>query len=94
MSWLEAHGLPPVSLYPQAMESPWHALRDGPDSAEPIELELAEVLSPSQVSSVMDCPYRWYAKYGLEIPDVQTSNQQGSTPGSATGSGLRYPSPT
>ena len=28
------------------------------------------------------------------LTDVQTSNQQGSTPGSATGSGLRYPSPT
>jgi len=34
-----------------------------------------EVLSPSQVSSIMDCAYRWHAKYVLRIPEPPTSQQ-------------------
>src|SRR5579863_4448750 len=33
-----------------------------------------DVLSPSQVSNLMDCAYRWYAKYVLELPDPLTGN--------------------
>ncbi len=33
-----------------------------------------EVLSPSQVSTVMDCAYRWYAKYVLGLPEPATGN--------------------
>jgi CRISPR/Cas system-associated exonuclease Cas4 (RecB family) len=33
-----------------------------------------EVLSPSQVSNLMDCAYRWYGKYILELPDPPTGN--------------------
>ena len=33
-----------------------------------------DVLSPSQVSSIMDCAYRWYGKYVLELPDPPTGN--------------------
>ena len=34
-----------------------------------------DVLSPSQVSTVMDCSYRWYAKKVLRIPEPPTANQ-------------------
>ena len=34
-----------------------------------------DVLSPSQVSSIMDCSYRWYAKKVLKIPETPTANQ-------------------
>jgi CRISPR/Cas system-associated exonuclease Cas4 (RecB family) len=34
-----------------------------------------EVLSPSQISSIMDCAYRWHAKYVLRMPEPPTSNQ-------------------
>jgi CRISPR/Cas system-associated exonuclease Cas4 (RecB family) len=33
--------------------------------------ELAEVLSPTQVRSFMDCQVRWWFKYGLKMPDSQ-----------------------
>jgi CRISPR/Cas system-associated exonuclease Cas4 (RecB family) len=33
-----------------------------------------DVLSPSQVSNLMDCAYRWYGKYLLELPDPPTGN--------------------
>jgi hypothetical protein len=76
VSWIDGHGIHPVSVYAPtpAPEPPCHLRLDGVDSEPPIEPELADVLSPTQVSSVMDCPYRWYAKYALEIPDVQSSN--------------------
>ena len=34
-----------------------------------------DVLSPSQVSNIMDCSYRWYAKKVLKIPELSNSNQ-------------------
>jgi len=34
-----------------------------------------DVLSPSQVASLMDCAYRWHAKYVLKMPEPPTSNQ-------------------
>ena len=34
-----------------------------------------DVLSPSQVSSIMDCAYRWHAKQVLKMPEPPTSNQ-------------------
>ena len=34
-----------------------------------------DVLSPSQVSSIMDCAYRWHAKQVLKMPEPSTSNQ-------------------
>ena len=34
-----------------------------------------DTLSPSQVSSLMDCAYRWHAKYVLKMPEQPTSNQ-------------------
>ena len=35
--------------------------------------ELAAVLSPSQVSTWNDCQFRWWAKYGLGLPDSRTA---------------------
>lgn len=34
-----------------------------------------DVLSPSQVNSIMDCAYRWYAKQVLKMPEPPTSGQ-------------------
>jgi RecB family exonuclease len=34
-----------------------------------------DVLSPSQVSNLMDCSYRWYAKKVLKIPEPPAANQ-------------------
>jgi len=34
-----------------------------------------EVLSPSQVSTIMDCAYRWHAKYVLKTLEPPTSQQ-------------------
>ena len=34
-----------------------------------------DILSPSQVSCIMDCAYRWHAKYVLKMPEPPTSNQ-------------------
>ena len=34
-----------------------------------------DVLSPSQVSSIMDCAYRWHLKQVLKMPEPPTSNQ-------------------
>jgi RecB family exonuclease len=34
-----------------------------------------DILSPSQVSSLMDCAYRWYAKHVLKMPESPTSQQ-------------------
>lgn len=35
---------------------------------------LAEVLSPSQVNTWFTCGFRWWAKYGLQLPQVQGGN--------------------
>jgi CRISPR/Cas system-associated exonuclease Cas4 (RecB family) len=34
-----------------------------------------DVLSPSQVNSLMDCAYRWHAKHVLKVPEPPTSQQ-------------------
>jgi RecB family exonuclease len=34
-----------------------------------------DVLSPSQVSSITDCPYRWHAKHVLKMAEPPTSSQ-------------------
>jgi len=34
-----------------------------------------DILSPSQVSTIMDCAYRWHAKHILKMPEPATSNQ-------------------
>ena len=36
--------------------------------------ELAEILSPTQVRSFMDCQARWWFKYGLHQPDSATGS--------------------
>ena len=43
--------------------------RGAPPRAAP-----GDVLSPSQVGNLMDCPYRWYGKYVLDLPDPPTGN--------------------
>ena len=43
-------------------------------AADPVDRELSEVLSPSQVRCFMDCQARWWFKYGLKQPDPQTGN--------------------
>jgi hypothetical protein len=40
----------------------------------PSQSRLGDVLSPSQVTNLMDCAYRWYGKYVLELPDPPTGN--------------------
>jgi len=34
-----------------------------------------DILSPSQVSSIMDCAYRWHAKHVLKMLEPPTPNQ-------------------
>jgi len=34
-----------------------------------------DMLSPSQVSSLMDCAYRWHVRHKLHIPELPSSNQ-------------------
>jgi len=36
--------------------------------------DLAPVLSPSQVRCFLDCPARWWFKYGLQIPERKSSS--------------------
>jgi RecB family exonuclease len=36
--------------------------------------QIADVLSPSQVRAFMDCPARWWYKYGLGLPDPEGSS--------------------
>ena len=43
-------------------------------AADPVDRDLSEVLSPSQVRCFMDCQARWWFKYGLKQPDPQTGN--------------------
>jgi PD-(D/E)XK nuclease superfamily len=47
------------------IDRPWSGVSTAP----------GDVLSPSQVSSIMDCAYRWYAKQVLKMPEPPTSNQ-------------------
>jgi hypothetical protein len=43
--------------------------------SHPVKSVPGDVLSPSQVTNLMDCAYRWYGKYVLELPDPPTGNQ-------------------
>ena len=43
--------------------------------AFPVEQpKLAEVLSPTQVRTYLDCSARWWFKYGLELPESKTGS--------------------
>jgi CRISPR/Cas system-associated exonuclease Cas4 (RecB family) len=42
--------------------------------ASQLPTNAAEVLSPSQVRSFMDCEMRWWFKYDLKVPDPSTGN--------------------
>jgi CRISPR/Cas system-associated exonuclease Cas4 (RecB family) len=44
-------------------------------SLEAIPSIPGDVLSPTQVSSIMDCAYRWHARQVLRIPEPPNSNQ-------------------
>src|ERR1019366_4051294 len=37
-------------------------------------VRIADVLSPSQVRTFLDCPARWWYKYGLGLPDPKGSS--------------------
>jgi CRISPR/Cas system-associated exonuclease Cas4 (RecB family) len=41
---------------------------------QPVNADLAAVLSPSQVRCFMECQTRWWFKYGLKCPDPPTAN--------------------
>jgi hypothetical protein len=47
-----------------------------PDGAPaiPTRSDPGNVLSPSQVSNLMDCAYRWYGKYVLNLADPPTGS--------------------
>jgi CRISPR/Cas system-associated exonuclease Cas4 (RecB family) len=45
-----------------------------PSPASEVFTGSADVLSPSQVRSFMDCQMRWWFKYGLKVPDPATGN--------------------
>jgi hypothetical protein len=51
------------------------ALRIERPALEGIPPTPGDVLSPSQVSSIMDCAYRWHAKQVLKMPEPPTPNQ-------------------
>jgi PD-(D/E)XK nuclease superfamily len=44
-----------------------------PDDATNEDSGLAAVLSPSQKRCFTDCQFRWWAKYGLELPETRTA---------------------
>jgi len=45
---------------------------DAPSFGPPVP---GDVLSPSQVGSLMDCAYRWHAKHVLKMPEPPTSQR-------------------
>jgi putative RecB family exonuclease len=49
------------------------ALQAPPEPAPPVS-QIADVLSPSQVRSYLDCSARWWYKYGLSLPDPKGSS--------------------
>jgi CRISPR/Cas system-associated exonuclease Cas4 (RecB family) len=51
------------------------ALRIERPGLERIPVVPGDILSPSQVSSIMDCAYRWHAKYKQQMPEPPTSSQ-------------------
>jgi len=44
-------------------------IESGESSGPVVNSDLAEVLSPSQVRCFMECPTRWWFKYGFRHPD-------------------------
>jgi hypothetical protein len=44
------------------------------DGASPSKTHPAPVLSPSQVRCFLDCPARWWFKYGLQLPERKNSS--------------------
>ena len=44
-----------------------------PPAPAPVS-QIADVLSPSQVRTFLDCPARWWYKYGLGLPDPKGSS--------------------
>ena len=57
-------GSPELELIPAPIPAP----REAPVS------QIADVLSPSQVRTFMDCSARWWYKYGLGLPDPKGSS--------------------
>ena len=45
-----------------------------PKPATQLKPETAQVLSPSQVRTFLDCQARWWFKYGLQLPDPKNSS--------------------
>lgn len=39
-----------------------------------VDQELGQVLSPSQANTYLDCPAKWWFKYGAGLPDPKTSS--------------------
>ena len=66
---------------PAIVTEPWPACGSQPDpdkllvfpAAAPVS-QIADVLSPSQVRTFLDCPARWWYKYGLGLPDPKGSS--------------------
>jgi CRISPR/Cas system-associated exonuclease Cas4 (RecB family) len=50
------------------------ALRFDRDTAR-VPAAPGDLLSPSQVSNLMDCPYRWYSKHVLKMPEPPNATQ-------------------
>jgi hypothetical protein len=44
------------------------------NGALPAKTDPAPVLSPSQVRCFLDCPARWWFKYGLQLPERKNSS--------------------
>lgn len=45
-----------------------------PDHAPTVKADPAPVLSPSQVRCFLECPARWWFKYGLHLPERKNSS--------------------
>jgi putative RecB family exonuclease len=64
--------LPELELIPAPTPITQHPAR-APQEAAPVS-QIADVLSPSQVRTFMDCSARWWYKYGLNLPDPKGSS--------------------
>ena len=63
---------PELELIPAPALDTYHPT-PAPQEAAPVS-QIADVLSPSQVRMFMDCPARWWYKYGLSLPDPKGSS--------------------
>ncbi len=54
--------------------APEVALTKLAQAAQVADTEIAPVLSPSQVRCFLDCPARWWFKYGLQLPERKSSS--------------------